>query len=84
MSAQKALSSHEKALGIFRETLPSNHPNFGIYNNNIGEVYDKMGDYSKALTFYERAVDIGQSSLSANHPRLQIWKNNLKNVKKKL
>jgi hypothetical protein len=50
----------------------------------MGEVYDKMSNYSKAVSFFERAVDIGQHSLPANHSDLQIWKSNLESVKKKL
>ena len=35
----KALSSHEKALAIQQQSLPSNHPDLAMSYNNIGLVY---------------------------------------------
>ncbi|CAF1516429.1 unnamed protein product, partial [Adineta steineri] len=80
----KALSSHEKALAIRQESLPSNHPHLAQSYNNIGVVNENMNNYSKAHSFYERAVQIGQQSLAADHPNLEQWRKNLENLKKKL
>jgi len=33
----------------YQKLLPSNHPDLATSYNNIGSVYDNMGDYSKAL-----------------------------------
>jgi tetratricopeptide (TPR) repeat protein len=65
---RKALPYFEKALEIKQQLLPPNHPNLGASYNNIGLVYEHMGDYSKAHSFYKRAVEITQSSLSADYP----------------
>jgi tetratricopeptide (TPR) repeat protein len=55
----KSLCSHEKALEIKQQSLPRNHPDLAASYNNIGVVYDSMGEYSKARSFYELAVNIG-------------------------
>jgi tetratricopeptide (TPR) repeat protein len=52
--------------------------------NNIGAVYDNMGDYSKARSFYEWAVENGQKLSPSNHPTLQQRRKNLEDVKNKL
>ncbi|CAF1063676.1 unnamed protein product [Adineta steineri] len=74
---QEALSSHEKALAIRQQSLPSNHSDLGASYNNIGNVYDSMGDYPKALSYYEKALAIRQQSLPSNHPDLGSSYNNI-------
>ncbi len=80
----KALSCGQKAIEIFRDSLPSNHPCFAESYNNIGLLYENMGEYAKARSFFENAVNIGQQSLPSNHPDLKNWRNNLEDIKKKL
>jgi tetratricopeptide (TPR) repeat protein len=77
----KALLYHEKALGICKKSLPSNHPDFTTSYNNFGAAYTTMGDYLKALPFFERALDIGQRSLPANHPHLHVLKKQIEFLK---
>jgi tetratricopeptide (TPR) repeat protein len=48
----------------------------GSYNN-IGGVYDNMGEYSKALSYYEEALEILKNILPANHPKLAASYNNI-------
>ena len=38
--------------------LPPNHPDLATSYNNIGLVYDRMGEYEKALASYERSLEI--------------------------
>ena len=80
----KALLSHEKALEIKQQSLPSNHPDLAMSYGHIGNVYSSMGDYSKAFPFCERAVNIAQKPLPSNHAHLQWYRNNLDRVKQKL
>ena len=80
----KALSSHEKALAIRQQSLPSNHPDLAMSFGQIGNIDFTIGQYSKALPLCQRAVQIAEQSLPPNHPHLQWYKNNLDNVKKKL
>ncbi len=79
----KVLSYYEKAFEIQQQPLPLNHPDLAMSYNNIGLVYENMGNYLNARSLYERAVDIGQQSLPADHHHLQIYRNNLDIVKKK-
>jgi tetratricopeptide (TPR) repeat protein len=80
----KALSYYDKGLVISQRSLSPNLPDLADSCNNIGNVYNNMGDYSKACSFYERAVNIGQQSLPSNHLDLKKWKENFDIVKKKL
>jgi tetratricopeptide (TPR) repeat protein len=36
--------------------------------NNIGNVYDDLGDYDKALEYHNKALEIRKSVLGENHP----------------
>ncbi|CAF1321726.1 unnamed protein product [Adineta steineri] len=77
---QESLSSHEKALAIRQQLLPSNHPALGDSYNRIGIVYDSIGDYQKSLSYYEKARTIRQQSLPSNHPDLGASYNNIGSV----
>ena len=46
----KAIFHYEKALQIREITLPPNHPDVAESYNNIGLVYERMGEYSKAIS----------------------------------
>ena len=74
----------KKHYEIKQKTLPANHPDLAISYNNIGLVYDKMGEYSKALSYYEKAQQIWQKSLPPTHPYIAEVKSDIENVKKKL
>ena len=56
----------------------------GASYNNIGVVYEIMGDYSKAHLFYKKAVNNGEQSLPENHPTLQNRRERVDEMKKKL
>ena len=73
----EALSFYERALEIWKKSLPATHPNLATSYNNIGRVYDNMGEYSKALSSLERALEIWKKSLPANHPSLATSYNNI-------
>ncbi|CAF1502717.1 unnamed protein product [Adineta steineri] len=77
---QKALSSHEKALLIRQQLLPSDHSNLAMSYNNIGSVYYSMGDYPKAFLSHEKALAIRQQSLPSNHHHLGDSYDNIGNV----
>jgi len=76
----EAIESYEKSLGIYKQTLPANHPDLATSYNNIGLVYESMGDYSKALEYYEKDLEIMKKALPANHPDLATSCNNIGNV----
>jgi tetratricopeptide (TPR) repeat protein len=74
---EDSITFSERALEIFKKTLPPNHPNLVPAYNNIGLVYSNMGEYSKALSHYEKALEIRQQLLSPNHPDLAEFYNNI-------
>ncbi|CAF0775410.1 unnamed protein product [Adineta steineri] len=77
---QEALLSHEKALIIRQQLLPSDHPDLGDSYNKIGGVCFSIGNNSKALSYYEKALTIRQQSLPFNHPDLGSSYNNIGNM----
>ncbi|CAF4728183.1 unnamed protein product, partial [Rotaria socialis] len=50
---QQAVTFYEKSLEISQKTLSPDDPELATSYNNIGGVYDNMGEYSKALEYYE-------------------------------
>jgi tetratricopeptide (TPR) repeat protein len=44
---KEAITFYEQALEINQKFLPPNHPSLATSYNNIGLVYDKMGDYPR-------------------------------------
>jgi tetratricopeptide (TPR) repeat protein len=74
---KEAITCCEKALGINKKTLPSNHSDFAETYNNIGLVYQHMAQYSKALSNHEKALEIRQKNLPPNHPDFAETYNNI-------
>ncbi|CAF4027810.1 unnamed protein product, partial [Rotaria sordida] len=66
-----------KALEIYEEALPPNHPDLAAFYNNIGLVYDKMGEHSKALEFHDKAHKIYETTLPPDHLRLATTYDNI-------
>jgi tetratricopeptide (TPR) repeat protein len=82
---EKAIQYYKKALEIWENTLPPNHPLLATsYNNNIDNVYNQMEEYSKARSFYEKNLEISQKNLSPNHPLLATTQRSIERVKQKL
>ena len=80
----EAVSSYEKALEIYCQTIPGNHSFLAYCCNNIGLVYDKMGMCSRALSSCKQALEILQKTLALNHPDLAICHNNIGLVYEKI
>ncbi|CAF1182076.1 unnamed protein product [Rotaria sordida] len=81
---KSALEFYEKALKTREKALPPNHPDLATSYNNIGSVYDDMGDYSKALEFHEKSYQIFEKALPPNHPSLAISYGNIGQVYKNM
>jgi tetratricopeptide (TPR) repeat protein len=82
--SESFFSSYKKALEIRRQSLPHDHSDLAMSYNNIGNMYDIIGEYSKAYLFYKYAVDIAQHSLPTDHPDLQGYIMNLDRVRDEL
>jgi tetratricopeptide (TPR) repeat protein len=54
----EALKYDLKALAIQEEMLGTKHPSTAASYNNIGIVYDNMGDNENAIAYYRQALDI--------------------------
>ena len=52
--------------------------------NNIGLVYDNMGDYSKALEYYEKSLRISLTVFDEDHPNTKVVQENIEMVRQKL
>jgi tetratricopeptide (TPR) repeat protein len=74
---EEAITFYDKAVEIYKKTLPPNHLTFASTYNNIGIVYSKMGDYPKTLSSFEKTLEIQQQSLPPNHPHLAMTYNNI-------
>jgi len=48
--------------------------------NNIGYLYDSMGQYKKALGYYEQALVIQEKILDKKHPSTVTFYNNIGGV----
>ena len=53
---EKAIKKYEEALAIFEQA--KSEKGSGIALNNIGLVYDNLGQYNKALDYYEKSLGI--------------------------
>ena len=64
-----------------REKLWSTeHPNTATSYNNIGAIYDSMGDYNKALEYYYKSLAIQEKVLGLEHPSTATSYNNIGGV----
>jgi tetratricopeptide (TPR) repeat protein len=70
-------SIFEKALEIRQKFLPENHTHFVYFFNEIGMVYNAMGEHSKALPLLEKALQIKQMSVPSYHSDLGICYSNI-------
>ena len=68
----RSLDNYNKSLAIYEKHLPSDHPDLGKIQNNIGIVHRYLGHYDLALEHYHRALQIQLKSLPAYHPDIAI------------
>jgi len=54
----KALQYYKKSLSITEKILGTKHPSTAIIYNNIGLLYDEMGDYKKAYKYLKKSYNI--------------------------
>ena len=53
---QEAITFYEKYFEIYKKIVPLTHPVFAVWHNNVGSVYDSLGDYPKALSSLKKAL----------------------------
>lgn len=69
-SFDNALINYELALKKALELQQPLNPILGECYNQIGFVYQKLGDFEKALEYHQKNLDISYRSLSPRHPQL--------------
>ena len=79
-SFAEAMRWYEKSKEITMRTLPADHPNVAVAYNNIGGVYESMGDYPAALVSQKEALSILECSLPEHHPDLAHSYSNIGNI----
>ena len=69
---------HEEILQIIEAEpeLGPEHPDVATTLNNLGLLYDNMGDYGQALPLCQRALEIMEKVLGPQHPKTIIIRNN--------
>ncbi|CAF1106299.1 unnamed protein product [Rotaria sordida] len=72
-----ALEYYLKAQRILQQFLPPDDPRVTIVENNIGGVYQSMGDYSKALLSMQKVLRVREESLSSDDLQLASTYNNM-------
>ena len=80
----KAFSYYEKAVKIFKNSFPDNHPQLAVSYNNVGRAHANTNDYSKALSYFRYALDIFECSLPPDHPNIQSVRNSIEIIKRQL
>ena len=74
------------ALGLSFEVRPAlgeEHPDTAMSCNNIGAVYDSLGDYDKALEYYRKALKINIKLYGEEYSKVQAIKKKIEEVKAK-
>ena len=67
----------ERATEIYREVLPSDHPDLATALNNLGYHQYRLGHFDDALPLYRQALDIRERVLGPDDPKIADSLNNL-------
>ena len=74
---EDAVPYAEMSVVLRKAVFGENHPDYAKSLNNLGVLYDVMGDYLKAEQFYLESLKIRKSVLGENHPDYAASLNNL-------
>ncbi len=80
----KAGEYFEKAVAIYREILPPDHPDLATSINNLGYHRYRLGQYQDALVLYRQALDIRERVLGPNDPVVADTLNNIAELYKSM
>jgi tetratricopeptide (TPR) repeat protein len=79
-----ASNYYTKSLKIRETVLPPEHPFIANIYNNMGTMYDDMGDDAEALKFYQKSLEMMRKTLPPAHPNLVLTENNICKLKSKM
>ena len=74
---EKARSSLEQSLFIYKKVYGPKHPHVATALNNLAGVHFASAEYTKAKPLYEEALSIDEDIYGSVHPRVAIRLNNL-------
>ena len=74
---REALPFAEKALRLGEHEFGPDHPNTGIFLNDLAALYHFQGRYTEVEPLYERALEIQEMVLGPEHPEVANSLNNL-------
>ena len=80
---EEAVEVNLRFVRLSEETNGQNETTAMSYNN-IGVVYDYLGDYDKALEYHFKALEIKKDVLGENHPNTAMSYNNIGEVYRNL
>jgi tetratricopeptide (TPR) repeat protein len=72
-----ARAAYERALAIDEKAFGPDHPQVAIFVNNLGLVYQALGDLPAARAAFERALAIDEKAFGPDHPNVARDVNNL-------
>jgi tetratricopeptide (TPR) repeat protein len=78
--SREALPLAEKALATRRAILGEKHPHYATSMNNLGMLYQDMGDHQAALPLYKQVLEVRKAALGQKHPNYANSLNNLANL----
>ena len=70
----------ENCLEISRRAFGENHPGMALSYNNIGFIYDSLGNYDRALEYYTKALAIRKRVFGEDYPDTAMSYNNIGSI----
>jgi len=80
----EALALTQQALSIREQVLGQIHPDVASSLNNVGYIYNELGQHKEALPVYQQAMTIREQTLEPTHPDRAESLNNLAEVYRNL
>jgi tetratricopeptide (TPR) repeat protein len=74
---QESENHHRAALTIYRRHYGASHPEIAVVLNNLGALYQAIGQTKRAELYHRKALPMKHRVLNANHPDLALTMNNL-------
>ena len=70
---EKALEYQLKALAIWEQSLPADHPDNVMCRSNIALTCARIEDFIRASEYMDRALDSAQRAMKG-HPKLEMYR----------
>ena len=76
----KAIEVYNRLIKLYEDFHGKEHSDTASLYNNIGVVYDDLGEYDKALDYYKQALSIREELIGKEHPDTATSYNNIGGV----